>query len=47
MSKPFVDCDNPNFNSWFEKRGKGGGGGGDENWAHSKPAPCQRMMKDG
>lgn len=24
MSKPFVDCDNPNFNSWFEKRVRGG-----------------------
>jgi len=24
MSKPFVDCNNPNFNSWFEKRGRGG-----------------------
>lgn len=45
MSKPFVDCDNPNFNSWFEKRVRGGGR--DENWAHSKPAPCQRIMKDG
>ncbi len=39
MSKPFVDCDNPNFNSWFEKRGRRGGG--DENWAHSKPAPTK------